>query len=170
MSIFTTIIPPIAGVVTTTYCPMSNQPLSENRETNAQSIARKLVWPALLTFIGFAWYFARTDSSKKIVPVDVMYSLLTASVCAWMYTQMCIDKPKVAFILLIATIGVTFGVIYNSSRFSTNSLILLTPVVLWLFFTAESSLRELHFEQYFQRFWKTDENIENKNKETFAIY
>ncbi len=148
MSILATIIPLIAGYTTITYCPRSQQP---SDETSMQGAVRRTLWPILFTLIGVAWYYARAaTTSVKLsttLSLDMLFMGFTALVCWWLWLYICEQRKRHAFYVLILTVLVLFMVIKKTRNHDTNALLILTPVILWIFFMVHIEGKELYYNE-----------------------
>jgi hypothetical protein len=140
-------------------------PSSQRSETKGEYIIRNNVWPVLSGTIGFAWYFARNKAAgaankgtRKAVGklgkilqgsqryvLDFAFLALIGMVNWWIYSYSCQKDYQNSFYLLISTIGTLMWVIYLTASYTTYSLLLLTPLLIWLFFSAEYTGKQLYF-------------------------
>lgn len=168
MEMLPIIIPNLVNHITSNFCPLSSSTLLPvDREIHSEYIEREYVWPLLSMCIGFGWFFARNKAgiiqkfakkgSQKTLSklskifkgsqqltVDIIFLVLTGFISWWLWLHNCDpdhNRKKDAFYILIATIAVLFGVIYIVSSYSGQSLIFLTPLIVWLFFKVEYSIR-----------------------------
>lgn len=138
------IAPPTIGYLTTLQC--NKDKISEKTTDNTtynKHISRDIVWPTLLAFIGFAWYFSRLNNDR----IDFYYVLLTLITCVWLWLSTC--KPELeitAFIILIGSIYVTYKILSIGS--ASSSMAFLTPVILWMFFMVQFTLREIQIPSF----------------------
>lgn len=173
MDIVPIIIPVITSYIVSNYCPFTPQFDTNIRtESQGEKIARENVWPVLSGTIGFAWYFARnkaiaaqaakatTKGTRKAVgklgkllqgshryALDFAFLILIFFVNWWIYLYSCNKHYKDAFLVLIGTIGCIAWVIYLTSSYTSASLLLLTPLLLWLLVTAQSTGKQYYYSE-----------------------
>lgn len=147
MDIVSIITPPIAGYLTTLQCDgklnkkSSNQSTNystTNYSTNPSNLSREFIWPVLLSFVGFAWYFSRISNQNN----DVQFAALTVSMCVWLWLSTCKHHMNfTAFVMLLLNIYLIYNILTTSDM--GISMAMLTPVILWIFFMVEFSLKDL---------------------------
>jgi hypothetical protein len=173
MDIVPIVIPPLASYIISTYCPFKPGFNPNTRtETKGEAIVRNNVWPVLSGCVGFAWYFARNKAysvqaakatkkgTREAVgrlsklfqgshkyTLDFAFVLLIAAFNWWIYLYSCEGNLDDAFKVLVLTLGLCFWVIYLTSSYTATSLFLLTPLLLWLFFSVEYTGKKLYYPQ-----------------------
>ena len=128
-----------------------------------------VVWPLLFLMVGFSWYFARdkaqivqkigkklSKGSRSAVSVfgkifgntsqttalDTAYGLFTLFLGWWMVTTSCTSNTRNAMLVLFLTSISGTGLLYLITSYGRGGLFALIPVVLWLFFANEYSIRD----------------------------
>lgn len=155
MDILPILIPTITSYIISTHCPYSAHAEKViDRENQVEFIIREYVWPLLSVLMGFAWFFSKHKvlTPEKIASmhrhhkliIDVLFLALTATMSLWIWLYSCEYRLKEAFMALIVTICILFGIMYMISSYTSTSLVLLTPLIVWLFFMLEQSGKQLH--------------------------
>lgn len=136
MDLISIITPPIAGYLTTLQCKNT----IKNQETKSDEISREFIWPVLLSFVGFAWYFSRISNQNN----DMQFASLTITMCVWLWLSTCRQNLKfTSFVMLLLNIYLIYNILTISDM--GISMAMLTPVILWIFFMVEFSLKDLRF-------------------------
>lgn len=170
MDILPIIIPPVASYIVSTYCPYTpGFDINNRKETPGQHIIRSNVWPVLSGTIGVAWYLARNkaatvqikkatkkgtraavgkltkyfDGSHKYT-LDFAFIVLIASLNYWIYTSSCQQHFEKSTYVLIGAISALIWVIYLTASYTAYSLLLLTPLLLWLFLSVEGTVKKMY--------------------------
>jgi hypothetical protein len=165
MDIIPIILPIVSNYIIGTYCPLTPNFNPESRiESRGDKIYRENVWPILSGTIGFAWYFARNkaidvqaanlttkgtratvsklskyfEGSHRYV-VDFAFLVLIFMTNWWIYLYYCRQNYNNAFHVLLGAIISVFVVCYLTSSYTSNSMLILTPLLLWLILTAHTT-------------------------------
>lgn len=176
MDIIPIIIPIVVSYVVGTYCPFTPGFSKSNRvETKGEKIIRKNVWPVLAGTIGFAWYFARnkaaavqlTSAAKKGTrkaigklskwfqgshkyTLDFAFLLLIGMLNWWIWLYSCERNKQHAFYALAGSLAVIFWVIYLTASYTSSSLLLLTPLLIWLLFSVQRAGAEIYYSSFLE--------------------
>ena len=174
MDIIPILIPPITNHIVRNFCPFSKKVLPKSTETQSEYIIREYVWPLLSACIGFSWFLARNKAQitkKQIIkgPISKLFKgfqngklMLDGAFLLswWMWLYSCEGRYTDAFYVLISVICALFGTIYVASSYTASSLLLLTPVIIWLFFTAEYTGKQFYDIMYPQEQAQETKDIE----------
>lgn len=157
------VLPIVYGYVMQNFCPfVDSNVVIKRKEELAKSglnMIYDVVWPLLFVLVGFSWYFAKDTSillkgtTKTIGPstmLDSAYVVFTLFLGWWMVVNTCTtctesdctsDKRNQMFVLfLTSVVGVVL--LYLITSHNRGGLFALIPVVMWLFFTNEFTVRD----------------------------
>lgn len=84
------------------------------------------------------------EGSQKLA-LDFSFIVLIVMINLWIYHYNCRQEYETGFRFLLGTIAATFIVIYLTAGYTTKSLLFLTPLLVWLLFTAQYNARFLYY-------------------------
>lgn len=171
MDIYPIFLPVLVSYIVSTYCPFTPGFSPSTRiETPGEKIVRQNVWPVLSGTIGFAWSLTRNKAitvqaakatkkgTRKAVSklskwfkgshkytLDFAYLLLIVAVNYWVWVYGCNKRKKDSFYVLCGTLLILFWVLYLTVSYTSSSMLLLTPLLVWLLFSFQHSAKEMYY-------------------------
>lgn len=159
------ILPAVYGYVMKYYCPLVDKDTKDQRrgELAEKGLLRihDVVWPLLFLMIGFSWYFSKGSKIKLskrasnatsyigsilgkdgyMTTLDSLYVLFTLMLGWLMVVNTCANDRRNAMLVLFFTGSSAMMLMYFLTSQHKSGLFALIPVMVWLFFTGEYSLR-----------------------------
>ena len=89
-----------------------------------------LAWSILYITTGFAWHWSR---------YDLLFSILTALCCLWLYIYSCKNNKRVSSLVLLSTAFLSWYLVSILSGKSRNATI---PLALWTSFATYLNMYE----------------------------
>jgi len=129
----------VAGYLTSYFCPIGNK---AGITVNARppSCVFMIVWPLLYILLGLSWVNANNDDDNNKLIVNVLYGLLTLSLCMWTYFYGCEGSRTSALYTLPVSILLILIILMYSPTY------LLLPLLVWLFFAMMMNFEEVNRE------------------------
>lgn len=120
-------------------CPVGTNPtISKNPSYfQPQGWVFSVVWFILYLLLGWAW--VRMNSHYK--NSDMFFALILAGLSLWILATGCWSNRKLAFYILMLTLGISLLTFSFSTKYDETSAFILTPFITWLIFASFLSLK-----------------------------
>lgn len=157
MDIVAIVLPILSNYYVANYCPLTrNFDSAFKSESEQEKLYRTNAWPILSGTIGFAWYLSRnksvdahtlTKGSQRLnklfqnshkYMIDIAFIILVVMLNLWTYYYSCNQMYTQGFYVIMGTIASLLWVIYLVGANNSSTLLLLTPLLLWLLVTAQT--------------------------------
>jgi len=97
-----------------------------------------VAWTILYILLGFSWAIAATSSERQILAI-VLYTLLTVTLCAWIFVYGKSYKTVASWILIIALAFALSCISLGNEA----SRVMISPLIAWLIFAIIMNTTEI---------------------------
>lgn len=129
------LLPMVLGYIMVYFCKMNNS--GKNVKFRPPAYIFSIVWPILYLLLGFSW---NNSIQKYDIKIELLYLVLIELLTKWIYIYSCRNNKQIAlYILLFTLLIITILMILVP----TNSKLLLSPLLIWIFFATLMSVTEI---------------------------